>query len=143
MQTPTNVKLPSDLPISRASFFVWGSEISRVTARSVDEVPEWTFLCSVPGDFGYRQTVIAFRTPVPLKSLSTLWAASELSCERLDDYLLVYRPRTEISSKALPTFVEDCRGLLRYLQSDDSRCSRETAVGIEDRLVRLPGWGTR
>jgi hypothetical protein len=119
MQTPARVNLPSDLPISRASFFVWGSEISRVTAGSVDDVPEWTFLCSVPGDFGYWQTVVAFRTSVQLRSLSTLWTASGLSCERLDDYLLVYRHRTEISSKALPTFVEDCRRLVRYLRSDE------------------------
>jgi hypothetical protein len=119
METPANAKLPSDLPINRASFFAWGSEISRVTVGSVEDVPEWTFLCSIPGDFGYWQTVVAFRTPVALKSLSSLWTASELSCERLDDYLLVYRPRTELSSKALPAFVEDCRGLLRYLLSDE------------------------
>jgi hypothetical protein len=119
MHPPTSVKLPADLPINRASFFRWGAEISRVTAGSVDEVQEWTFLCSVPGDFGYWQTVVAFRTSVPLRRLSTLWRASELSCERLGNYLLVYRPRTEISSKALPSFVEDCRGLLRYLQSDE------------------------
>lgn len=118
METCINAKLPSNLPISRASFFVWGSEISQVTAGSADDVPEWTFLCSVPGDFGFWQTVVAFRTPVALRRLSSLWTASELSCERLSDYLLVYRPRTEISPKALPAFVEDCRGLLRYLQSD-------------------------
>src|ERR1700733_6281462 len=111
--------LPADLPINRASFFAWGSEISRVTAGSEDEVQEWTFCCSVPGDFGYWQTVVAFRTSVPLWRLSTLWRASELSCERLGNYLIVYRPRTEISFKALPSFVGDSRGLLRYLQSDE------------------------
>jgi hypothetical protein len=117
MQMRMNVELPPDLEISRASFCAAGSEISRVIAGSLDQVQEWTFLCHVPGDFGYWQTVVAFKTPVPLRRLSTLWRASELSCERLGNYLLVYRPRTEISPKAIPSFVEDCRGLLRYLES--------------------------
>jgi hypothetical protein len=117
MQQVTPAELPLDLEISRASFFAAGSEVSRVTAGPSDQVQEWTFLCHVPGDFGYWQTVVAFKTPVPLRKLSTLWRASELACERLGNYLLVYRPRTEISPKAIQSFVEDCRALLGYLES--------------------------
>jgi hypothetical protein len=117
MQPPTQAELPLDLVISRASFFATGSEVSRVTAGLSDQIQEWTFLCHVPRDFGYWQTVVAFKTPVPLRELSTLWRAAELACERLGNYLLVYRPRTEISSKVIQLFVEDCRGLLGYLKS--------------------------
>jgi hypothetical protein len=117
MQQPMNVEFPPDLEIRRASFFAAGSEISGVIAGPLDGVQEWIFLCHVPGDFGYWQTVVAFKTPVPLRRLSTLWRASELSCERLGNYLLVYRPRMEISPKAIASFLEDCRGLLRYLES--------------------------
>jgi hypothetical protein len=117
MQVPGSTALPSDLEITRSSFFPSIGWVGNVEVFGTDKTEGVTFLCNVPGDFGYSQTVVAFRSRVAITSMSALWKASEIVCERLDNWILMYRPGTEINATGLSSFVDDCRGLLLYFES--------------------------
>jgi hypothetical protein len=100
--------LPSDLEIARSSFFPSEGWVGNVDVFEIDGIGAATFLCHVPGDFGYSQTVVAFRSPVAVTGMSALWKACEIVCERLGDWIVMYRPRTEVSPRTLSSFIDDC-----------------------------------
>jgi hypothetical protein len=51
--------LPPDLEIAHSSFFPSAGWVGKVEVFEFDGIGAAAFLCHVPGDFGYSQTVVA------------------------------------------------------------------------------------
>jgi len=79
-------------------------------------------LCTVVFDHtsnsevGHIQTVAAMRSPVQVAELGSLWKASELTVRRAGEWIFIYRPKVEVPSREIPTFLTDCTNLLNAME---------------------------
>ena len=109
--------LLDDLPISGAPFYGSPDQATSVWSGSFDDRETIIFEFRTHGDFGYSQTIMAVKSSCEIPQLSTLWRASEIECLRLGAYILMYREQVEIPDRKLRSFIEDCSGLMQYIES--------------------------
>src|SRR5260370_27455013 len=81
----------------------------------------------------FPYTTLFRSSPVAVTGMSALWKASEIVCERLEDWVVMYRPRTEVSPKALSSFVDDCRGL--HHRSEEHTSELQSHLNLVCRLL--------
>jgi hypothetical protein len=113
---PTN-SLPIGLQISKASFYRLGDDRSKVVAGEDRGCLTAVFDFNLQGESGY-QTIVAMKSSAVITDkLPFLWRASEIKCERLGDWIILFREKEEIATSAVPEFVEACRGLVGYFES--------------------------
>jgi hypothetical protein len=107
--------LPDTLHLSKASFCNPWDLATNVIVGALEGVDTVLFRFHANhGDVGYKQTVVAMKSTVPIVELSSLWRASGIHTEKIDDWILMFRAREEVPVVELRSFLENCRTLLQY-----------------------------
>ena len=115
--TPTKT-LPTDLPISNATFYTPADIVSNILLgnREGRETVAFDFHAN-HGDVSYIQTTVAVRSFAPVGHTSTIWNISEIECESVGPWIILYRKREQIPIKSFPDFLRACSLLVEHLES--------------------------
>lgn len=116
---PAGHTLPQDLNLGSASFFAPSDGVSNVLVGNFENRQAAVFdFHAYHGDVGYTQTVVAMTSQAQSVKRSALWQASEIRCEKIGDWIILYREREEVPVKAIPEFLTWCSQLVQDLESN-------------------------
>lgn len=116
---PAGHTLPQDLNLGSASFFAPSDGVSNVLVGSFENRQTAVFdFHANHGDMGYTQTVVAMTSKAHSAKRSALWEASEIRCEKIGDWIILYREREEVPVKAMPEFLTWCSQLVQHLEAN-------------------------
>jgi hypothetical protein len=109
--------VPETLDLSKASFWNALDVATNAIAGTFEGVETVVLhLHANHGDVGYKQTTVAMKSGAPLVELSSLWQSSGIHAERIGEWIVMFRSRETSTPSQIPSFLSDCRGLLRYLE---------------------------
>jgi hypothetical protein len=109
--------LPPSLDIKSATFFTPFDTVSNVLSGPYQnrEVVVFDFHAN-HGDVGYKQTTVAIKSQASVESTSTLWRSSEIECQKIGEWIVMYRERKELPVAQIPEFLGTCKQLVEHFE---------------------------
>ena len=120
--------VPETLNLSKASFWdSWDVPTNVIEGGFKGLQTAVFYFHANHGEVGYKQTTVAMKSGAPIVDLSTLWRSSGIHVERIDEWVVMFRPKEEIAPAQIPSFLDDCWNLLRYLEDHQRQSSGQQA----------------